>query len=72
MSFSYSLIDHGANGGVGGEDVRVLHQHAEHHTMDIEGIDEHRFLKIPLCTVGGVAQTVRVLYRWVQQNAYSP
>ena len=34
-----------------------MHRHVDHDTVDIEGIDKHRLLKIPLCTVGGVAKT---------------
>ena len=34
-----------------------MHWHVDHDPVDIKGIDKHRLLKIPLCTVGGVAKT---------------
>jgi len=52
-----SLVDRGANGGVAGDDVRIIHRHGDHQMVDIEGIDKHRMTGIPLCTVGGVTKT---------------
>jgi len=52
----HSLVDRGANGGVAGSDVRVIHRHTDR-SVEIEGIDNHRMLDIPLCTVGGVVST---------------
>jgi hypothetical protein len=50
-----SLVDRGANGGVAGEDVRVIHKY--HRTVDIQGIDNHQVNDIHIGTVGGVVQT---------------
>ena len=52
----HSLVDRGANGGVAGSDVRVIHRHTDR-SVEIEGIDNHRMQDIPLCTVGGVVRT---------------
>jgi hypothetical protein len=52
---SLSLIDRGANGGVAGEDVRVIFR--THRTVDIKGIDNHHVNDIGIGTVGGVVQT---------------
>ena len=52
-----SLIDRGANGGVGGEDVRVIDWDASGRSVDIEGVDDHRVTQIRLATCGGVANS---------------
>lgn len=53
-----SLVDRGANGGVGGEDVRLISR-SPHHTVDIQGIDNHMMNAVPIGTVGGVVDTHR-------------
>jgi Reverse transcriptase (RNA-dependent DNA polymerase) len=50
-----SLIDRGANGGIAGNDVRVLFK--THRTVDIRGIDNHQLTDISIGTVGGVVDT---------------
>ena len=50
-----SLVDRGANGGVAGEDVRVIS--TSHRSVDIEGIDNHQVNNIKIGTVGGVVET---------------
>ena len=52
-----SLIDRGANGGVGGEDTRVIEWDASGRTVDIEGVDSHRVTSIRLASCGGVGMT---------------
>jgi hypothetical protein len=52
---SPSLIDWGANGGVAGNDVRVIFK--TNRNVDIQGIDNHRCTNIEIATVGGVTQT---------------
>ena len=52
----HSLIDRGANGGVGGEDVRLLH-FLPGRTVNIQGIDDHQLSSIRLGTVAGVIET---------------
>jgi hypothetical protein len=50
-----SLVDRGANGGVAGNDVRVLFK--TNCTVDIRGIDNHQLTDVPIGTVGGVVTT---------------
>jgi hypothetical protein len=50
-----SLVDHGANGGIAGDDVRIIAKTGQ--TVDIQGIDNHRINKIPIVTAGGVINT---------------
>ena len=52
-----SLIDRGANGGVGGEDLRVIDWDDSGRTVDIEGVDDHRVRAIKLATLGGYTET---------------
>ena len=52
---SMSLIDRGANGGVAGDDVRIILR--TNRTVDIKGIDNHHVNNIGIGTVGGVVQT---------------
>jgi hypothetical protein len=52
---SHSLIDRGANGGVAGEDVRVIHRTSR--KVDIMGIDNHMINDIYIGTAGGVVDT---------------
>jgi hypothetical protein len=51
---SPSLVDRGANGGVAGNDVRVIFK--TNHTVDIKGIDNRRCANIDIGTVRGVIQ----------------
>lgn len=51
-----SLVDRGANGGVAGDDVRLISR-SPHHTVDIQGIDNHMMNSVPIATVGGVIDT---------------
>ena len=53
-----SLVDRGANGGVAGSDVRVVHQTPLNaRRVDIQGIDDHQLTNVPIGTVGGVVTT---------------
>ena len=52
---SMSLVDRGANGGVAGDDVRVIFKTSR--TVDIKGIDNHQVIDVPIGTVGGVVTT---------------
>ena len=49
------LVDRGANGGVAGNNVRVIFK--TNRTVDIKGIDNHQCTNIDIGTVGGVIQT---------------
>jgi hypothetical protein len=51
-----SLIDRGANGGVAGDDVRIINQ-SPHRKVDIQGLDNHQVNSVPIVTAGGVMQT---------------
>ena len=42
-----ALIDRGANGSVGGSDVRIV-AYLEGHTVDVGGLDGHRINDIPM------------------------
>jgi hypothetical protein len=52
-----SLVDRGANGGIGGDDVRVLEK--TNRDVCIEGIDRHHLKDIPIATVAGVMSTLQ-------------
>jgi hypothetical protein len=47
-----SLVDRGKNGGVAGNDFRVIFKTSN--TVDIHGIDNHQVTNIPIGTVVGV------------------
>jgi hypothetical protein len=49
------LCDRGANGGVAGNDVRVIHR--TNRKVDVEGIDNHQVTDIDIGTVGGVTDS---------------
>jgi hypothetical protein len=55
LACNMSPIDHGANGGVAGDDVRIIFH--TNHTVDIKGIDNHHVNNIGIGTVGGDVQT---------------
>jgi hypothetical protein len=50
-----ALVDRGANGGIAGDDVRVIAKTGR--SVDIQGIDNHRINEIPIVTAGGVINT---------------
>ena len=52
-----ALVDRGANGGIAGEDVKVVC--AVDSQVDIQGIDDHRMINIPLVTAEGLTHTQR-------------
>lgn len=54
-----SLIDRGANGGLAGSDVRIVHKHANPRYVDVSRIDSHQVTDLPIVTVGGVAPSQR-------------
>jgi hypothetical protein len=53
-SKSGALVDRGANGGVAGDDVRIIFKTGRH--VDVRGIDDHQIVDIPC---GGVIFTQR-------------
>lgn len=52
-----ALVDRGANGGIAGEDVRVLA--TTNKTVNVRGIDNHEVCDIPIVTCAGVMHTQR-------------
>jgi hypothetical protein len=54
-SSPHSLVKHGANGGVAGDDVRVIF--CTERTVDISGIDNHQVTNIDIGTVGRIVMT---------------
>ena len=50
-----SLVDRGANGGLAGNDVRVIHK--THRSVNVRGIDNHELTDMAIGTVGGVIPT---------------
>jgi hypothetical protein len=50
-----ALIDCGANGGIGGSDVRII-SHNDH-SVDVHGIDDNQITDILIVTCGAVAKT---------------
>jgi len=65
-----SLIDGGANGGLGGSDVRLLE--TTDRLADVTGIDGHVISNIPMGTVAGKVMTTRgpIIAIW-HQYAYT-
>ena len=54
-SAQHSLVDRGSNGGVAGNDVRVISK--SHRKVDIRGIDNHQLNDIAIGTVGAYVET---------------
>ena len=52
-----TLIDRGANGGLAGNNVKVLHKTGRQ--VDVQGIDNHQITNIPIVTAAGVVNTQR-------------
>jgi hypothetical protein len=52
-----ALVDGGANGGIAGDDVRVIDQTSRQ--VDVQGIDNHQIVDIPIASVGAVVKTQR-------------
>ena len=49
-----SLVDRRANGGVAGNDIRVMSKHPDR-SVDVRGIDNHEITSVHLVTSSGVA-----------------
>ena len=47
-----SLVDRGANGGLAGDDVRIVQ--TSERAVDVSGIDGHCVNNLPIVTAGGV------------------
>ena len=69
-SHSQSLIDRRVNGGVAGEDVRVIHKDSDRKIF-ICGIDNYEITDVPSVTAAGVSQTTAgELIIVLNQHAY--
>jgi hypothetical protein len=54
-SHTKSLVDRGANGGIAGNDVRIIDKSPR--TVNVQGIDNHQVTDLAIGTVGGVINT---------------
>ena len=52
-----ALVDRGANGGIAGDDVRIISDSGRQ--VDVQGIDNHQIVDIPIVTAGAVVNTQR-------------
>ena len=52
-----ALVDRGANGGICGNDVRIINKTGR--MVDVQGIDNHQVVDVPIVTGGAVAYTQR-------------
>ena len=50
-----ALVDRGANGGLAGDDVRIITK--TDRTVDVSGIDDHQMDDLSVVTAGGVTRT---------------
>ena len=50
-----ALVDRGANGGIAGEDVCIISRTGRQ--VDVQGIDNHQIVDIPIVTAGAVIPT---------------
>ena len=57
MAINNSLVDRGANGGVCGEDVKIICYNPDR-KVDVRGIDNHEISSIPLVSAGGVTTSL--------------
>ncbi len=48
---SGAIVDRGANGGMAGQDVRII-ESSTHRFVNVEGIDRHQITDIPIVTCG--------------------
>ena len=55
------LVDHGANGGLAGSDMRVIHK--THRKINIQGIDNHEVTGLDVVTAATLLNTSPVYYR---------
>jgi hypothetical protein len=52
-----ALVDRGANGGIAGDDVCIISDSGCQ--VDVQGIDNHQIVDIPIVTAGAVVNTQR-------------
>jgi len=70
VALSQSSVDCGANGGIGGSDIHVIHK--TYCSIDVQGIDNHQMVDTPIATMGGVINTQHgEVIAILQQYAYT-
>ena len=52
-----ALVDRGSNGGLAGDDVRIISKSLR--TVHVQGIDNHQCKNIPIVTTGSVTRSQR-------------
>jgi hypothetical protein len=52
-----ALVDRGANGGIAGDDVRIINRTGQQ--VNVQGIDNHQIVDIPIVTAGAIVKTQR-------------
>ena len=57
MEYTFALIDCGSNGGIAGNDVRIISFHPDMHANVGNIGNTNQFTNLPLATVGGVIPT---------------
>jgi hypothetical protein len=50
-----SLVDRGVNGGIAGEDVRIISMTMRN--VDVQGLNNHQVTNIPIVTAGAVVKS---------------
>jgi len=71
-----SLVDRGADGGIAGDDVRIIEK--SDRTVDVRGIDNHQITNIPIVTARGVIKmqqgpTITILHQYAYTGqGYTP
>jgi hypothetical protein len=66
-------VDCGANGGIAGDDVWIIN-HTGRQVDDVQGIDNHQIVDIPIVTAGAVVKTQRgevIIFIFMHQYAYT-
>jgi hypothetical protein len=65
-----ALIDRGANGGIAGDDVWIIDCTGQQ--VDVQGIDNHQIVDIPIVAAGAVVKTQRgEVIVFLHQYAYT-
>ena len=64
-------VDHGANGGIAGDNVRIIVKTV--HQVDIQRIENHWIVDIPIVTVGSVINTqkgqmIAILHQYAKEG----
>jgi hypothetical protein len=52
-----ALVDRGANGGIAGDDVWIINRTGRQ--VDVQGIDNHQIVDIPIVTAGAIVKSQR-------------